>query len=119
MIKENELRIGNYVYSLETNDVQKITGITEEIPFIDTITFDYPSYEEIEPIPLTEEWLLKLGFELTGSFYRIKNSRFVEVILHDNGIDVCNHTVCLTHIKYVHQLQNLYLCLTGAELTVA
>lgn len=115
----NELRIGNYVFSLETQNHQRITGLLEEQPFFDAITFDYPNYDEIESIPLTEEWLLKFGFESIGSFYRIGNSRFVEVIVHDSGIDVCNHSVSLPHIKSVHQLQNLYFALTGTELTVA
>ena len=119
MLKNNELRIGNYVFSLETQNHQRITELLEEQPFFDAITFDYPNYDEIEPIPLTEEWLLKFGFELTGSFYRLKKSKLIQIILHDDGLDVCNYNLYLHQIKHVHQLQNLYFALTGADLTVA
>jgi len=112
-MKARELMVGNYVYSLGTNEVQKTTGITEESPFIDTITFDYLSYEEIEPVPLTEEYLFKFGFtynEKTECYHYydfILNKSFV---MQNIDIHVC--------LKHVHQLQNLYFALTGEELTI-
>ena len=118
MINAKELRIGNYVHSLETGETQKITGITEEHPYINSITFDYPNYDEIEPIPLTEEWLFKLGFinDRVLEFYRND--------ITDSTIIIDYNFICLlgySHVKlkYVHELQNLYFALTGSELTVA
>jgi hypothetical protein len=74
-------------------------------------------YDEIKPIELTEEWLLKFGFKQTfiskihltfdkGSFHLLKRVNHIQ-IWYEN-IDV----------KYVHQLQNLYFALTNQELTI-
>jgi len=73
----------------------------------------------IEPIPLTEEWLLRFGFEkeLDG-FYRKNKSGIIEFCFYDNGILATTQSVCLSHFKYVHQLQNLYFSLTNNELTI-
>ena len=120
-----ELRIGNWVFSKETNNIQKITGLTEDIPFIDSITFDYQNYDEIEPIPLTEEWLLKFGFEKDG--YNCEKPFFF--YFEKNGIRINNYYGYFLDnpnervgkrlfIKHVHQLQNLYFALTGEELTI-
>ena len=76
---------------------------------------------ECKPIPLTEEWLIKFGFEkfealtdiwVLGNF-RIVGFKgvfkfyYTDVEPHNNN----------THLEYVHQLQNLYHALTGEELT--
>ncbi len=65
------------------------------------------------PIPLTEEILLKCGFK--------KNTNYTpcgKAIFYKNGyIIYCGVTIEI-EIKYLHQLQNLYYCLTGEELKV-
>ena len=73
-------------------------------------------YEDLEPIPLTEEWLLRLGFESTNTYY------FSKCNLHLQG-DIRGFHLVISRIdgikvKYVHQLQNLYFALTGEELTI-
>ena len=104
----NELRIGSY-YNFEGRPI-KLDGSFLAVYLQNKISLC------LEPIKLTEQWLLDFGYTQKESFYRINSSRFVEVIIHDGGIDVCNHSVCLSHIKHVHQLQNLYFSLTGIEL---
>ena len=116
MIQINELRIGNYI---EEGKVEKIDNSIDEIYYSGDRCYLSSYCNNINPISLTEEWLLKLGFELIGSFYRLKKSKLIQIILHDDGLDVCNYNLYLHQIKYVHQLQNLYFALTGAELTVA
>ncbi len=103
-LSKNEIRIGNYLIS-------KMMGIlkVQMIP----IDIDMSNYE---PIKLTEEWLINLGFEETdyagGCYYlgsiQIDLSDF-ECAFKTNWLD-CK-------VKYVHQLQNLYFALTGKELT--
>lgn len=57
---------------------------------------------EMNGIILTEDWLRKLGFEFNdGTFHFVCNS----------GDTDCK-------LQYVHQLQNLYICITGNELTI-
>lgn len=105
-MKLNELRIGNYVYAFKT------------IWQIDNT--DFCNLEQVETynfIPLTEEWLLKFGFESNPYQDRYEN-KVIQV--------ECNKLRGYTelwidgmpHIKYIHQLQNLYFALTGEELEI-
>jgi hypothetical protein len=70
-------------------------------------------------IPLTEEWLLKLGFTRTedGLIYGTERQSFkfssVEQQFSING-----QSIRLNQPKHVHQLQNLYFFLTGEDLTI-
>ena len=67
------------------------------------------------PIPLTEEQLLKLGYSIDESF-----PAFYQVIGHRiwmcNELFLCDKNGVV--LKYVHQLQNLYYALTNTELTI-
>ncbi len=101
----------------------------------------YP-YSDIKPIPLTEEWLLKFGFEkiewpiehqkVHGWKVRfqlpMERGGCLNETLQINypAYELCNWgskapgewncTLTNTWMKYVHQLQNLYFALTGKEL---
>lgn len=117
-MKANELRIGNYVY---------FHGDVEEINMVDGFGVigreEQPlcSIDEVEPIPLTEEWLLRFGFEEEGESFNL-NDFSIELIGDDGRwctyfFDTYHSVECsLSLIKYVHQLQNLYFALTGEEL---
>lgn len=90
--------------------------------------------DHFEPIPLTEEWLLRFGFkknepEISDGYFNWWNkeksvSVDVEYVLTDNGVELLYYYVLqdingcrpYKHIIYVHQLQNLYFALTGQEL---
>jgi len=122
-MKANELRIGNYV---QYPNLKKPIRVS----FIDTTE---TNTTRAQPIPLTEEWLLKFGFYFViainnrylkdyGAFY------FTIMIMNDDKsyqVSLSNHekregesiyVVGLGIIKHVHQLQNLYFALTGEEL---
>ena len=100
-----ELRIGNWVYYDGRN-----TPIKEPTDLIDV--------DEFKPIPLTEEILLKCGFEnerlKATSFTDIRVNRNLEVILEM----FCDADYSFKHVKHLHQLQNLYFSLVGKELEV-
>lgn len=57
-MKANELRIGNWIHDPIHNE--------DDVQLSDTMFCAFLSdwKDELKPIPLTEEWLLKLGFEL-------------------------------------------------------
>ena len=117
MITKEELRIGNYV------SINRIERKVKNTDFIQA------SFElKLNPIKLTEEWLLKFGFDLItkGSdesgyikeYYLLDNL----TIVYDENFDlsICSDLgICpfLKNFKLVHQLQNLYFALTGEELT--
>lgn len=111
-MKPNELRIGNYFIDWDN----KISVLDKSMFY--SIGCGDTSYDEFKPIPLTEEWLLKFGFEKT-QYYWLK-----KYIILNLDFEFCttNGEGDLTYIgngvsyKYVHQLQNLYFALTGEEL---
>lgn len=114
-MKANELRIGNYVTL--NNDVKIVNGnlIKEQQQSEMIIREIY-----LEPIQLTEEWLLKFGFAWRGL-----NEKFLTkytpcgkaVVNSKNGFFKLAGVTIEVEIKFVHQLQNLYFALTGEELT--
>ena len=118
-MEAKELRVGNLIYV--DGNLRHVCGTCYK-----TIMHNYhpqnsvysENYEsECEPIPLTEEWLLKFGFEKElDLFYRKNKSSVIEIIFYDNGFLVANQSICLDHIQHAHQLQNLYFALTGTEL---
>lgn len=85
------------------------------------------NYENIKPIPLTEEWLLKFGFDApdinddeyelndTKNELTIRISFYGETFLTDMRSQDCLY-VRHKKMQYVHQLQNFYFALTGEEL---
>jgi hypothetical protein len=104
-MKASELRIGNKFY-LPNEEVGTISY--HEIRLME-VALDKPNYK---PIPLTEEWLLKLGAKKD----KIDNTYY----LSELEIMLPNFfrykTSIISRIDYVHQLQNLYFALTGEEL---
>ena len=66
-MKANELRIGNYLIYKE--EIHKVRGLDISHGLvIEPIKIPHEGYpcvhsDTIKPIPLTEEWLLKFGFE--------------------------------------------------------
>ena len=86
------------------------------------------SHDGIGYEPLTEDWLLKFGFEPYGNevgFERNNKepSKKIYAKIHLSGISIFNYSECnkkqmqfITIIECVHQLQNLYFALTGKEL---
>ena len=117
-MKATELRIGNLIeYKIEDKlDERKEWWVVSKVDFQDLTWLDSnPEDADFRPIKITEEWLLKFGFEYTKLYY-IKYDD--DLIIYFDGVDFYfkRSSKSLT-IKYVHQLQNLYFALTGEELT--
>ena len=107
VMKASELRIGNLI-----KDRAKVVEV-ENHHF--SLLESYHK-EDFQPIPLTEEWLLKFGFETKDKvFWDVGNFRVGQD--RWGGYDYVNRRVDID-LKYVHQLQNLYFALTGEELTI-
>jgi hypothetical protein len=120
-MKANELRIGSWV-----KHPAAVWSHRTEVQGYGYVEFQWEEHdwagiaectinlEDVKPIPLTEEWLLKFGFEysdLNGDSGLWKIPPFqiygkYNQFLYDYRLDV----------NYVHQLQNLYFALTYEEL---
>lgn len=124
MIEASELRIGNWIKN----------GIGEDFKAnAQTICYFYESQSTLgafSPIPLTEEWLERFGLTkkiMPDSTPHYTNDNvdfepgvspdgkggFMYCILVDSSTETWQY---ITHVQYVHQLQNLYFALTGEEL---
>jgi hypothetical protein len=124
MIKATDLRIGNYVKDKKYPITYKVTAIgenggwmqvTDEFEDIDS------AIEKLEPIPLTEEWLLRMGFR-NGTLKKYKKEvgmwRKNKCSLYwqkGKGFRLSGKGI---KVKSVSQLQNLYYFLTGKELVL-
>jgi hypothetical protein len=121
-MKANEFRIDNLVdYKYGEELFYKIASIDEEtVSLKDNISFDYIGYDEIEGIPLTEDWLIKFGFKKNETFCFINIESGIELMNIANKYFRGRYKGALItkDIEYVHQLQNLYFALTNKELTL-
>lgn len=150
MVKAQELRMGNLI-NLIGYDFVEDHKFSDGIFELETVTAD--NFKDInnepqayDPIPLTDDLLIKLGFDKRygygiNYFYKecpigimtinISNSP-LEFIpegfklcslqpQYDEFGDTCDDRQESikpdVEIKYLHQLQNLIFCLTGEELT--
>lgn len=123
-IKISDLRIGNWVRHKSNWSYRQERGTFIEFDFqiqlMDFVAFSECtlSLDDIEPIPLTEEWLIKFGFVITRTqAYKIFNDFGDQVKLNKIGNEF-EFVYLAVPIKYAHQLQNLYFALTGEELTI-
>lgn len=122
-LQSKDFRIGNFVERKETSEVIKIISISQNAVRTNRGTLPYNC---LHPIPLTEEWLVKFGFErtedeihgeITWDYQRDIDSHECWAEWNERGqlegviVDCVNRL-----IKYVHELQNLYFALTGEEL---
>ena len=107
MIQVNELRIGNYVYYADNKTVLKVDGGH----------ICYPS--KMHPIPLTEEILLKCGFEQTSIISIFEKDEFTLENWDDNEfIFRWNDFTISVGLKHLHKLQNIYFALKNEELEI-
>ena len=110
-MKANELRIGNWIRASVTK--KEFTASVREINYLQT------KPDVFEGIPITSEWLGKLGFEDKDSVFYCRYNKEIclvddendgRYVVSDGGNELLNPVI------YVHQLQNLYFALYQSEL---
>ncbi len=111
-----ELRDGNYYLA----PCDSFGGL-EVIHFELDLSYKFSNLlSDLEPIPLTEEWLVKFGFEHVGYWYSkdwFMNGLNIS-IKHQSATIGDREENVIEYPKHVHSLQNLYFALTGEELTI-
>lgn len=130
-MKTNELRIGNYI-NIE-GDVVRVKEIYDKSIYYANSEYEsYATEDFINPIELTEEVLENIGFKkniIYGSVieylpigddlarvFCTKEKQNVRIqVVHKNASETI---VKVKYVKYLHQLQNAYYCLTNEELNV-
>jgi len=110
-IQVQELRIGNVV--MDMNNGNKVV----------TIEHGYDLWDgDFAPIDLTPEILERCGFD-GRDFIELDTYAFIfiekdNVCVFQTEYETEVARTKLPHIKYLHQLQNLYYMLKGTELTI-
>lgn len=127
-----ELRPGNYlhaynhVYNTFGQEREKYLAIVTMVSE-SSISFSHEgprlNHTTTEPIPLTEEWLIRLGFEKAEDekFWHPKFKYPVKCDLNNQWeawMDLGDRWLTLTQIDYVHEVQNLVYEIAGEELTI-
>jgi hypothetical protein len=114
-MKENELRIGNWI-KYEGNEIQ----LTKQKFKLSVFTLGLDELHE--PIPLTEEWLIKFGLEdkeFKGTYHFVFFDEPLQIYKSYGIWRIMFYRINrIKDLRYVHQLQNLYFALTGTELKV-
>lgn len=114
-MKADELMIGNYY-----NEFGIPKQVTAEFMLkLDNIQKCKKIAIDVSPIPLTEEWLLKFGFEYSGGEgYLMPCGEYIYASLRNGYMLDAHKNHDFKGIHYVHQLQNLYFALTQEKLTI-
>ncbi len=142
MIQPDELRKGNLLnWNLKLSHPE--TTLPDEVVEVlavqdDRIAYMYPnlenrvepfeddkaelsekkiSFEELEFIPITQEWLAKAGVEINGSKASIQSFDFQwngEKLEGEEG----SISIPAKPLQYMHQLQNYYQDATGLRLDI-
>ncbi len=120
-MEASELRIGNKV------DLYGSTATVQRADFKGIGI----AVDKGKPIPLTKEWILRLGFNKWKDRYCLEawspghpSQRF-DIDWKDGNVMMKSRyqgeddNLLMRHIKNVHELQNLYFALTGKELEVS
>lgn len=142
MIQANELRIGNYLNGFHPDMPDKkvvvvVTGITKGFIFWEPINIVDVISIEAEPIPITEEWLLRCGFEKIsdGAINKdfVFRGKFMVQLDVDSGAFDAGYIIYdderivmggyvfnnfTNGVQYVHELQNLIFALMNIELII-
>lgn len=127
MINPNELRIGSLV---ETHEgIHKVKGVQDIDGSKATVLFENAHSCDARicfAIPLSSEWMERCGFKEDGgndwAGPEIENDDSIEVFtIKKKSTGYFFFGSEWTHGKpfhYLHQLQNIFLDLTGEELTI-
>jgi len=112
-MKASELRIGNLL--LFSNKIQPDIEIVVGRRFFSSASIekedgDFKITPYYQGIPLTNEWMLRLGFKNTSYGW--------ESLMYTIEFDFSIRKIGVSRIQHVHQLQNLYFALTGNELEI-
>lgn len=121
MIRPEELRVGNWVNYHNDNTYFKVEEIyVGGVSVANGGGAAWVEFERFSGIPLTEEILVKAGFE-----FREDGEEVCEQTWHCQGFEIWQHESGFCHdyhkgghINYLHHLQNLFHSLTNEELNI-
>lgn len=140
-MKANEIRRGNLFYPINRNVPNNIPHLLVEIPFKiayfknfnivvacqlneNIVSIENPAnykFNDMSPIPSTEQWLLKFGFETDRYTFWKNGNKKIQIGFFKDGFFLIWKGSLQDRfgkkLEYIHQIQNAWFELTGEELT--
>jgi hypothetical protein len=121
MIGVQDLRIGNFAYPFD--DIELVSEKEIFRDYIEVNCNDLTRTVDLYPIPLTEEWLLRFGFNLLSleseSYVNSSYSQFIIDVLDTGNFGIKlrfpNGHLIDIELEFVHTFQNIFFALTGKE----
>jgi hypothetical protein len=123
-MKANELRLGNWIefnnFISPPNNLQVTPRMFRQLGMDLSENLDLELSGYHKGIPLTEEWLLKMGGKKVNNLDWCIMFGGIEFYCRYNKFWYCSiGSVYLSdRIQFVHQVQNLYFSITNQELTI-
>jgi hypothetical protein len=124
MINPRELRIGN-AFIAPHGGFERVSSI--DTGFINTVYH----YEKCNPAPLTEEQIIKCGFEKTNFTWYDKSVSEGIFVRGNLFVEFCNEGIIvlaritpskgnefISTVQFAHQLENFFFLLNGFELSL-
>ena len=121
-MKPQELRVGNYIGHREYGELYCETVAWFDADEIHTDEGNDYDWGDVEPVPLTEDWLRDFGFEWKKDnqwWIPSKGNSFrpeLRMIYNETDFYFMVSAFYEIRIEHIHQLQNLYFALTGKGL---
>lgn len=127
-MKASELRVGNWVKHVKEDITEMWTAIDFSLFVSDAFFY----MDNVKPVLITEEWLLKFGFTIDEEWsgYRLNYMRVTFILLPPGeesdvwSLYVEHDVACgfelvkYANIKAVHDIQNFFFAVVNEELTV-
>jgi len=114
-----QLRIGNLLYYKGTTHIAKVELIHNKHFDCRDEYGGFTPNGDYEPIPLSEEVLLKCGFKLNKENTLFEHSKCGLRLMDIVGMYYRANFPIKADVTSIHQLQNLYYALCGVELEVS
>jgi hypothetical protein len=119
VMKANELRIGNLVDYMGIEKPIAMIGVDSVMLFQKNFDVIQSRLTEIKPIPLTEEWLLKLGAKKFDAGFVIDRFRLLYRSEYGYYYVINKYTnEYFSKVEFVHEWQNLFFAMNNQELTI-
>lgn len=145
MIKIEDVRLGNVFNRIGESWDKNVIGkpVSLGVHFMIDL-YQYPAFKAtLEPIPLTPEWLERCGFEKLGNIFgyhlriptHVLTFKSISVVFNNDTSEIQYYLfmregeisqerdkdsiVTITKsLKYLHELQNVFYCITNTELNI-
>ena len=119
MVQINEIRYKNYFETVKHGSIIQISGFRTYSTDKPLVRYENHGGEygldQIKPIKLTEEWLLKAGYKKQNGYGYSNYNIYGTILKNETGFEFHYYGIII-RLDFVHQLQNLFFSLYCEDL---